>query len=145
MLRAKNVVGLLRPDATGEQHVVLAKCLVPVLMLIAVYFTLTGSATIVALLLLGYSYVTQLFPSVIASLMARNHATAAGAFAGILTGVVITTILTFTKTTIGSLFPALPEVIRDLNVGIIALIGNVVVMVVVSTLTRSRVQAPRTA
>jgi SSS family solute:Na+ symporter len=145
MLLAKNVVGLLRPDATGEQHVVLAKCLVPVLMLIAVYFTLTGSATIVALLLLGYSYVTQLFPSVIASLMARNHATAAGAFAGILTGVVITTILTFTKTTIGSLFPALPEVIRDLNVGIIALIGNVVVMVVVSTLTRSRVQAPRTA
>ena len=139
MLMAKNLVGLLRPDATDEQHVLLAKCLVPVVMLVAVYFTLTGSATIVALLLLGYSYVTQLFPSVIASLMARNHATAAGVFAGILTGVVITTILTFTKTTMGSLFPGLPEVIRDLNVGIIALVANVVVMVVVSALTRPRV------
>jgi SSS family solute:Na+ symporter len=145
MLLAKNLVGLLRPDATGEQHVLLAKWLVPVVMLVAVYFTLTGSATIVALLLLGYSYVTQLFPSVIASLMARNHVTAAGAFAGIVTGVAITTILTFTKTTIGSVFPGLPEVIRDLNVGIVALIGNVVVMVVVSALTRSRVEAARTA
>jgi SSS family solute:Na+ symporter len=141
MLLAKNLIGLLRPEATGEQHVVLAKWLVPVVMLVAVYFTLTGSATIVALLLLGYSYVTQLFPSVIASLMARNHVTAAGAFAGIVTGVAITTILTFTKTTIGSVFPGLPEVIRDLNVGIIALIGNVVVMMVVSAVTQSRVAA----
>jgi solute:Na+ symporter, SSS family len=143
MLLAKNLVGLLRPDATGEQHVLLAKWLVPVVMLVAVYFTLNGNATIVALLLLGYSYVTQLFPAVIASLMARNHVTAAGAFAGILTGVAITTILTFTKTTIGSLFPGVPEVIRDLNVGIIALIGNVAVMVLVSAVTRSRVEAAR--
>jgi SSS family solute:Na+ symporter len=73
--------------------------------------------------------------------MARNHVTAAGAFAGIVTGVAITTILTFTKTTIGSVFPGLPEVIRDLNVGIIALIGNVVVMLVVSAVTQSRVVA----
>ncbi len=141
MLLAKNLIGLLRPGVTDHQHVVLAKCLVPVVMLVAVYFTLTGSATIVALLLLGYSYVTQLFPSVIASLMPRNHATSVGVFTGILTGVVVTTILTFTKTTMGSLFPGLPEVIRDLNVGIIALVANVVVMVVVSALTRSRVAA----
>jgi SSS family solute:Na+ symporter len=39
------------------------------------------------------------------------------------------------------LFPGVPEVIRDLNVGIIALIGNVVVMMVVSAVTRSRVAA----
>ena len=40
----------------------LAKWLVPVVMLVAVYFTFTGNATIVALLLVGYSFVTQLFP-----------------------------------------------------------------------------------
>lgn len=137
MLLAKNVVGLVRPGATDAQHVGLAKLLVPVVMLAAVYFTLTGSATIVAMLLLGYSFVTQLFPAVIASLMPRNPATATGVFAGILVGVVVTAILTFTKTTVGSLFPGLPEAVRDLNVGIIALVANVVVMVVVSAITRS--------
>ncbi len=141
MLLAKNLVGLVRPDATGDEHVGLAKCLVPVIMLVAVYFTLTGNATIVSMLLLGYSYVTQLLPAVIAGLMARNPATAAGAFAGILAGVVVTTVLTFTHTTMGSLFPALPQAIRDLNVGIVALAANVVVMVAVSVVTRPRMQA----
>jgi SSS family solute:Na+ symporter len=145
MLLSKNLVGLVRPGASDQQHVVLAKCLVPVVMLVAVYFTLTGNATIVSLLLLGYSYVTQLLPAVIASLMARNPATAAGAFAGILTGVVITTVLTFTHTTMGSWFPGLPEAIRDLNIGIVALVANVVVMVVVSAATRSRAQVARAA
>jgi SSS family solute:Na+ symporter len=138
MLLAKNLVGLARPAATDRQHLLLARFFVPVVMLVAVYFTLTGNATIVSLLLLGYSYVTQLFPAVVASLMARNPATAPGAFAGIVTGVAITTILTFTKTTMGTMFPGLPETIRDLNVGIIALAANVVVMVVVSAATRPR-------
>jgi len=138
-LLAKNLVGLARPNASDDQTVALAKWLVPVIMLIAVYFTLTGSSTIVTMLLVGYSYVTQLFPTVVASLMRRNPVTAAGAFTGILAGVVVATVLTFTHATIGSLVPGLPEVIRDLNVGIIALGVNVVVLVVVSALTRSRV------
>ena len=145
MLLAKNLIGLARPGATDTQHVALAKWLVPVIMLVAVYFTLTGNATIVTMLLVGYSYVTQLFPSVIASLMRRNRVSAAGAFAGILVGVLITTVLTFTKTTIGSVFPELPEAVRDLNVGIVALVGNVVVMLAVSAATRSRVPAARAA
>ena len=73
---------------------------------------------------MGYSFVTQLFPAVVASLMPRNPATPAGAFAGILVGAVVAAVLTFTDATIGSLFPALPEAIRDLNVGIIALQVN---------------------
>ena len=121
MLLSKNLIGLLRAKASDDQTVALAKWLVPVVMLVAVYFTLTGNATIVAKLLVGYSFVTQLFPSVIASLMPRNPATPAGAFAGILVGAVVAAVLSFTHATIGSLFPALPEAIRDLNVGIIAL------------------------
>ncbi len=137
-LLSKNLVGLVRPDASDDQTVGLAKWLVPVIMLIAVYFTITGSSTIVTMLLVGYSFVTQLFPTVVASLMPRNPVTAAGAFAGILTGVVVATILTFTHATIGSLVPGLPETIRDLNVGIIALVANVVVLIAVSAVTRQR-------
>ena len=116
----------------------LAKWLVPVVMLVAVYFTLTGNATIVTMLLVGYSFVTQLFPAVVASLMPRNPATPAGAFAGILVGAVVAAVLSFTHATIGSLFPDLPQAIRDLNVGVIALAANIVAMVVVSAVTRPR-------
>jgi SSS family solute:Na+ symporter len=136
MLLSKNLIGVLRPEATGAQTVALAKWLVPAVMLVAVYFTLTGNATIVTMLLVGYSFVTQLFPAVIVSLMPRNPTTPAGAFAGILVGAVVAAVLSFTHATIGSLFPALPQAIRDLNVGIIALAANIVAMVVVSAVTR---------
>ncbi len=138
MLLAKNLIGLARPDATDDQTVAAAKWLVPVIMLIAVYFTLTGNATIVTMLLVGYSYVTQLFPAVVMSLMRHNPTTREGAFAGILAGVAVATVLTFTHTTIGSVFPGLPEAVRDLNVGIIALAANVVVLAVASAATRHR-------
>jgi solute:Na+ symporter, SSS family len=141
MLASKNLVGLLRPQATDRETVALAKWLVPVVMLVAVYFALTGNATIVAMLLVGYSFVTQLFPAAIASLMPRNPVTPAGAFAGILTGVVVAAILTFTHATVGSLIPALPGAIQDLNVGIIALAANIVAMTVVSAVSKPRAVA----
>jgi solute:Na+ symporter, SSS family len=116
----------------------LAKWFVPVVMLVAVYFTLTGNATIVTMLLVGYSFVTQLFPAVVVGLLPRNPTTPAGAFAGILVGAIVAAVLSFTHATVGSLFPALPQAIRDLNVGIIALAANIVAMVVVSSVTRPR-------
>ncbi|MGH7081223.1 MAG: sodium:solute symporter family protein [Acetobacteraceae bacterium] len=136
MLLAKNLIGLARPGVTDNQTVALAKWLVPVIMLIAVYFTLTGNSTIVTMLLVGYSFVTQLFPVVVASVLPRPRVTAPAAFLSILTGVVIAAILTFTHTEIGHLAPGLPEAIRDLNVGIIALVANIIVLVVVSALTQ---------
>ena len=65
----------------------LAKFLVPVVAVVGCYFAISGSSTIVALLLMGYNFVTQLFPILICSLMRRNPATKEGAFAGILAGV----------------------------------------------------------
>ncbi len=77
--------------------------------------------------------------------MPRNPVTTAYAFAGILVGALVAAVLTFTWATIGSLFPALPEAICDLNVGIIALAANVLALVVVSAVTRPRpVLAART-
>lgn len=137
-LLSKNLIGLARPGVTDNQTVVLAKWLVPVLMLIAVYFTIHGSSTIVTLLLVGYSFVTQLFPTMVCSLMKRNPVTAVGAMAGILTGVVVAAVLTFTHATVGSLIPGLPQAIQDINVGIIALVANVVVLVAVSAATRTQ-------
>ncbi len=123
------------PDARVGQ---VARILVPVIALVAVGFTLHGGETIVALLLMGYSFVTQLFPAVIASLTPRRWATKQGAFAGIVAGVAVVTVTTLTHASIGSWFPSLPDKLKDLNIGLVALSLNVAVLLVVSALTQPR-------
>ena len=108
------------------------------------YFTLQGSQTIVALLLIGYSFVTQLFPAVMMSLTRNNKPTPAGAFAGITVGLAAVVATSLTHSNMASLFPALPEALRDLNVGIVALVLNIVAALVVSAAERATV-APRRA
>ncbi|MGG0175603.1 sodium:solute symporter family protein [Gottfriedia acidiceleris] len=136
-LISKNIYKVFVPSATEKQVAVLAKYLVPVVALFAVYFTFNGGTTLVTLLLMGYSLVTQLFPTLVFSLMKKNFVTKQGAFAGIFTGAATVTYVTISNTTIGSLFPALPQYIKDLNIGVIGLVVNLVFLVVVSLLTRN--------
>jgi SSS family solute:Na+ symporter len=143
-LLANNIYRAFHKTA-AEGHVSwLARLLVPVVALAAVYFTLQGGETIVALLLMGYSFVTQFFPALVCSLMQRNPATREGAFAGILAGAATVAVISLTHSTLGTLFPSLPQAVRDLNVGIVALGVNVVVLAVVSAVTQPARQAPRT-
>ncbi len=137
-LLANNIFRFVRPQATEDTVSRLAKLLVPVIALISVIFTLRGGTTIVALLLMGYSFVTQLFPTLIASLLPHNPVTCEGAIAGIGVGVATVAVTTMTHTSVSTIFPALPEALRDLNSGIVALILNMVAMGVVSAVTRRR-------
>jgi SSS family solute:Na+ symporter len=137
-LLANNVFRTFQPHATDATTHRLAKLLVPVVALVSVIFTLRGGSTIVALLLMGYSFVTQLFPTLVASLLPHNPVTKEGAFAGICVGVATVAATSLTHTTVAMLFPALPEALRDLNIGIVALVLNVVALGVVSALTRRR-------
>jgi SSS family solute:Na+ symporter len=135
-----------RKDASDATVRRLAQFLVPIIALVAVGFTLYGGSTIVALLLMGYSFVTQLFPAVVCSLMARNPVTKQGAFCGILAGVAAVAVITLTKSTLAGMFPFLPDVLQDLNVGLVALFLNIVVTGVVSSLTQhSAARAPSRA
>jgi solute:Na+ symporter, SSS family len=138
-LIAKNIYKVFVPSATEKHISSLAKYLVPVVALLALYFTFNGGNTLVALLLMGYSLVTQLFPSLVLSLKKNNFVTKQGAFSGIFFGVATVAYITITSSSIGTLFPSLPQSIKDLNVGVIALVVNVVVMVVVSVATRNSV------
>jgi SSS family solute:Na+ symporter len=137
-LFARNLVGALRPGQSDDTTALIAKILVPVVGVIGAYFAISGSSTIVALLLMGYSFVTQLFPALICSLMRRNPATKEGAFAGILVGVGTVIYFTMSNATIAKLLPGFPEVVRDLNVGTAALVLNIVALAVVSAATTSR-------
>jgi solute:Na+ symporter, SSS family len=135
-LLAKNIYQVFVPSASDRRISNLAKVLVPILAVVSVYFTLQGGNTIVTLLLMGYSLVTQLFPPLLLSLMRNNFVTKEGAFAGITAGVLTAAYTTFTETTIGTLFPALPPAVKDLNVGIVALFVNIAVMTVTSLVSR---------
>jgi solute:Na+ symporter, SSS family len=130
--------GLLKRDAPDAVVRNLARMLVPVVALVAVAFTLHGGETIVALLLMGYSFVTQLFPALLCSLSRHNRATRQGAFCGILAGVLVVAVTTLTHVSVGQLFPFLPDAAKDVNIGFVALALNVIVFAVVSAVTQPR-------
>jgi solute:Na+ symporter, SSS family len=136
-LLANNIYRPLHGAASDQSVSRLARWLVPVVALVAVFFTLRGGQTIVALLLMGYSFVTQLFPALIMSLRRHNPLTSTGVFAGIVVGIATVAATSLTHTTMATLFPGLPEALRDLNIGIVALVLNVVTLTVVSAITRN--------
>lgn len=137
-LLANNVFRYMRTEATDASISLLARLLVPIVAVVSVMFTLRGGATIVALLLMGYSFVTQLFPALIASLLPRNPVTKEGAFAGICVGVATVAAISLSHTTVAALFPRLPGTLQDLNIGIVALALNIVALGVVSAMTRGQ-------
>jgi SSS family solute:Na+ symporter len=137
-LLANNIFRHIHPQATDATISRAAKLLVPVVALVSVIFTLRGGTTIVALLLMGYSFVTQLFPTLLASLLPRNRVTKEGAFAGICVGVATVAATSMTHLTVALLFPGLPEAMRDLNIGIVALALNLITLGIVSFFTRRR-------
>jgi len=142
---AKNVYRPLARSASEETVARLARGLVPVVALVAVYFTLSGGDAIVPLLLMGYNFVTQLFPSLLLSLPEKPLATPAGVMAGIVTGVATIAWTSLSGITLAKAFPEWPSVVTDLNIGIVAMIANIVVLVLVSALTRRRSPAAAAA
>ncbi|HVE06538.1 MAG TPA: sodium:solute symporter [Paraburkholderia sp.] len=133
--------GLLQRDASDARVTKLARFMVPVVAVVAVLFTLHGGETIVALLLMGYNFVTQLFPAVVCSLAARNRATKQGAFCGIAVGVLVVATTTIMHLSVGQLLPFLPDALKDVNIGFVALTLNVIVFAIVSALTQPHAQA----
>ncbi len=136
-LLGNNLYRAIKRDASEATVGRLIRLAVPAVALVAVLFTLRGGNTIVALLLMGYSFVTQLFPSLLASLLPRNPVTAPGAFAGILAGVATVAATVLTHTSTGALLPFLPPPLQDLNIGVVALVINLLATACVSAVTRS--------
>ncbi len=131
-LLAKNVYKEFAPDVSDRHIVRLAKFLMPIIALIAVYFTLNGGETMSALILMGYSLITQLFPSLLFSLKRNNPINKFGAIAGIITGLAIVICITLSQSTIGTLFPSLPQAAKRFECGNHCVAVNFIVMITVS-------------
>jgi SSS family solute:Na+ symporter len=139
---AQNVYREIVPGADDRMVAFVARALVPGIALVAIFLTLRGGSELVPLLLMGYNLVTQLFPALILSLGSRQLASSAGAFTGILAGELTVAYVTISGATLATLLPAAPQVVKDLNVGLVALLVNIVVMLAVSVMTRRPVAEP---
>jgi SSS family solute:Na+ symporter len=139
---AKNVVRGVNPDMSDQATATLSKVTVPVIALAGVAFVFAGGQTLVTLLLLGYALVTQLFPALVLALVKPGRVTKQGAMAGIVAGVGMVAAMSFagatpeTSSTVDALIGGLPPFLAQLNLGIVALVVNLVVMVAVSAATR---------
>ena len=123
-LYAKNLYRpLFAPHMTEQQVAGLAKVMVVALTLGALFFAIRSSATLVSLLLMGYSGVTQLFPGVVLGLYSRR-VSAFGVFAGMAVGIAITVLLMLTGR----------DPYLGLNAGFIALCANFSVVAVITQL-----------
>jgi solute:Na+ symporter, SSS family len=142
-LLSKNIYKTIKPHTTNEHIERLTRIFVPLVAFVSLLFTFYGGSTMVSLLIMAYSFVLQLFPPLIFSLRRNNPVTTTGAGAGIIVGVVTVAYLTITNTTMSTLFPKFPSYIKDLDIGIIAILLNTAVMFGVSALTRSgKVEQP---
>ena len=128
-LYAKNLYRpLLAPEATDQQVARVAKILVLILTLGALFFAIHSSASLVSLLLLGVAGVAQLFPGVLLGLFS-TRVTTSGVFAGIAAGLSIAAFLMLTGR----------DPYMGLNAAFIALCFNFAVTGSVSLLTPVRV------
>ena len=80
MSTATTLSRMFRPAVAGQtdSSVTLARGLVPLICAVALAFTFRGGDTLVALLLMAYAMVTQLFPALIASFLRVPRVPAAG-------------------------------------------------------------------
>jgi len=121
-LFAKNLYRpLLAPRMSDDHVAALARTIVLVLSAVSLYFAIHSSATLVSLLLLGYAWVTQVFPGVVLGLFWRR-VTTPGVFAGMAAGVVGATVLIAGKR----------DPFLGMNAGFVALCLNFAIVILVS-------------
>ncbi len=124
-LIAKNVYRpCFAPDMSDERIAKVARIAVGVITVIALFLALNSSTTLVGLLILAYSGVAQFAPGIVLGLCS-NRVTSKGVLCGLVTGLALAGSLTFTHR----------DPFMGLNAGFIGLVGNVLVLALVSGLT----------
>ena len=134
---AKNIFRVAVPASSDRAVGFVARSMVPVLALVSLYLALHGGQAIVALLLMGYNVVTQLFPALLLSFGERPRISKAAALSGILAGEFTVAAVSLSGTSLEKLAPWLPHAAMDLNIGVVALLVNVAVTGMVSLFARA--------
>jgi SSS family solute:Na+ symporter len=122
--------GIVKTDAAATFT---TRVLVLVVALLAFGFWFFNQQTLVGLLLIAYTGMTQFFPGVVLSFAKVGRPNAAGVGAGIIVGIVTLAGFAIAKT----------STLEGVNSGIVALALNVVVLFAVSALTGAYRRGPR--
>jgi SSS family solute:Na+ symporter len=125
-LIAENIYRPLAGHVSDQKVQTVARVFVWIVAAVTFIFSIHSNAAIVTLLLMGYNFVSQFFPTVVLSLFARNAVSKAGAFSGILVGVALVVYFTLTK----------QSLLWGVNTGFWALLVNFVVVLAVSAVAR---------
>ncbi|MDN4523000.1 sodium:solute symporter family protein [Fictibacillus fluitans] len=133
----KSFYKVLVPHATEKQQLNVSKLFILLISSAALVLTVTGGEALAMLNIMSYSLVTQLAPSLFFSLFNKNTVNKYGAGAGIIVSVLLVLYVTIKEIKISTFLPDVPHVINDISLGFIALIINVIVMLVVSFITRA--------
>lgn len=115
---------ILAPSMTDAQVARLAKATVLGIAALALGFAIYSSTSLVALLLLGYTGVAQIFPGVVLGLYSKR-VTTTGVFAGMAAGIGVVAFLALTNR----------DPLMGLNAGFVGLCVNLALTGVVSLLT----------
>jgi len=134
-LLARNGLALLPAFADEKRTHLAARILVLPIAIGAAFFAIFGNTGIVGLLLLGYSYISQLFPALAFSFLSRHRVSSAAAFSGLAAGAIVVSLLSVTHEHVVTLLPFLPRELTGLNDGIAALIVNIIVLLAVHVFT----------
>jgi SSS family solute:Na+ symporter len=118
---------LFAPSMSDDQVAKLAKVMVVVISVLALYFAIHSSPTLVQLLLLGYAGVTQFFPGVVFGLYWKG-VTKTGVFTGMIVGVATVAFLVLSKR----------DPFYGLNAGFLALCLNTVITILISLVTEAQ-------
>ncbi|WAH38816.1 sodium:solute symporter family protein [Alicyclobacillus dauci] len=125
-LIAENIYRPINPNASSKQVQTVARVMVWIVAAVTLIFSIHSNAAIVALLLMGYNFVSQFFPTILLSIFGRGAVSKAGAFTGILVGVLLVVYFTLTK----------QSLLWGVNTGFWALLVNFVIVLIVSAVTR---------
>lgn len=135
---SRNGYAVLRPRATDAQVARVARLVVPFMVAIAVFLVFRGGTTVVNLLLVGYSFITQMLPALLCGFLRRNPLEKWGAGAGIVVGVLAAGVSAFGGIGRKQLLSVFPEWLAEINIGVYALALNLLVAFPISWLIRRR-------
>jgi solute:Na+ symporter, SSS family len=136
---------LIKPDSSDRQQLTVSKLFVLLIIVTAYVFTIFGGNALAILNIMSYGLITQLVPAMMFGFSRKRIMNAYGAIAGILTGVFIVLYNAVTSFQLADVFPGIPSVLNDINIGFVAIAVNIIVGLVVSLVmnvlaTKSKVE-----
>jgi solute:Na+ symporter, SSS family len=126
---------LIKPNSSDRQQLNVSKLFVLFIILIAYVFSIFGGEALAILNIMSYGLITQLVPALIFGFFNNRFMNAYGAIAGIITGVTIVLFNAVTAFKLVNVFPNIPSVLNDINIGFVAIAVNIFIGVSVSLVT----------